>query len=120
MGELDDLEKKIQQAKADNNDELTPEQKRNAENMSVGIRAGAELVSAIAGGALIGWLLDGWLDTKPWFLIVMLLLGVTTGFVNVYRISQNLGTAPGYSELHRRKKDAKTSPDLNNTEQDDE
>jgi ATP synthase protein I len=120
MSDLESLEDKIKKAKKHGDDSLTPEQEQNAENMSVGIRAGAELVSAIAGGAFIGWLLDGWLHTKPWLLIVMLLLGVTTGFINVYRISQNIGTTPGYSELHRRKKDAKTSPDLKNTEQDDE
>lgn len=104
--DLDNLEEKIKKARPS---ELSEEQKRNAENMSTGMRAGAELVGAIAGGAFIGWLLDGWLETKPLFLIIMLLLGIVTGFVNVYRISQNIGTSVGYSQLHQRQKNAKNA-----------
>jgi ATP synthase protein I len=84
---------------------------RDAENMGRGLRAGAELVSPIGAGALIGWLLDGWLETAPVFLILMLLLGIVTGFVNVWRMTQNIGGEIGYSELHRRAKKDKTPPE---------
>lgn len=83
----------------------------DSENMSIGIRAGAELVGAIAAGGFLGWLMDGWFDSKPFMLIVMLLLGIITGFVNVYRVSQNIGTAPGYSQLHKSQKQAKNTPE---------
>lgn len=92
---------------------LTARQEKDAENMSNGMRAGAELVGAIMAGGLIGWGLDSWLGTKPFMLIIFLLLGVCTGFYNVWRTTQNIGSGVGFSELHKRVKDAKTSQSKN-------
>lgn len=69
------------------------------ESMSVGLRAGAELVTSIAAGGLIGYGLDHWLGTKPIFLIAMLVLGVITGFVSVWRTTQNIGYQVGYKSV---------------------
>ena len=35
---------------------------------------------SIVGGVLGGWLLDGWLDTKPWFTLAGLFLGLLIAF----------------------------------------
>ena len=35
-------------------------------------RIGTEIVVAVAVGGAIGFVIDTWLDTKPWFLIVFL------------------------------------------------
>ena len=67
----------------------------DATNMSVGMRAGTELVGAIGGSALIGYGLDKWLGTKPWIMIVMLILGVGAGFLNVWKTTQNMDTSVG-------------------------
>ena len=53
-----------------------------------GSRVLTELIAGPAGGALIGWLLDRWLETSPWLLLVMLFLGIGVAFRNIYRISQ--------------------------------
>ena len=66
-----------------------------AENMSVGMRAGTELIGAIVGAALIGYGLDQWLGTQPWLMIVMLILGVGAGFLNVWKPTQNTGSGTG-------------------------
>lgn len=87
------------------------EKLRNAENMSVGMRAGTELTGAIGGCAFIGWALDRWLDTAPWLLILMLFLGVCTGFFNVYRLTQNPSGKRGFSGLHKPPKTVKNAPD---------
>src|SRR5262245_20948110 len=50
-----------------------------------GMRLSAELVGGVAIGFLFGWLLDRWLGTSPWGLIVFLLLGFTAGVLNVMR-----------------------------------
>jgi len=71
----------------------------DTESMSVGLRAGAELITSIAAGGLIGYGLDRWLDTKPIFLIAMLILGVITGFVNVWRTTENIGHQVGYKDI---------------------
>ena len=101
------LEERIKKAKGEDIDPKMAERMKDAENMSNGMRAGAELMGSIAGGAFIGWLLDQWLETAPIMLIVFLLLGIGTGFYNVYKTTQNIGTNPGFSELHRREKTAK-------------
>lgn len=73
---------------------------RTGRAMSLGFRVLSEFVAGIIAGALIGWLLDEWLGTKPVFLIVMGTLGTIAGFWNVYRIaaaptgSQSRGGGP--------------------------
>lgn len=44
---------------------------------------GLNLVSATFVGLLMGWWLDRWLGTKPWLLLVFLILGIAAGFKNV-------------------------------------
>lgn len=114
---LNDLEQRIAQASKPEQARQDDARRRDAENMSVGMRAGTELVASIIAGGFIGWLLDGWLETKPVFLIIMLLLGIATGFVNVWRATQGIGHAVGYAQLHKAEKQGKQSPDI--SEEDD-
>jgi ATP synthase protein I len=44
---------------------------------------GLEMGIAVGVGAGIGYLIDRWLGTRPWFLIVFLLFGVAAGFKGV-------------------------------------
>lgn len=60
---------------------------REAANVSSGARAGAELISCMIAGGLIGWVLDHLLESQPLFLIIFLLIGVCAGFYAVYRIT---------------------------------
>lgn len=87
---------------------------KDAENMGRGVRAGIELTAPIIAGGGLGWLIDQGMGTRPFGLIVMLLLGVSTGFYNVWRATQNAGSGVGFSELRRREKDAKTLPERKN------
>lgn len=45
---------------------------------------GISLVAAILIGLAMGYYLDQWLDTRPLFTLVMLLMGIISGFRNVY------------------------------------
>ncbi len=56
-------------------------------NTRLGNRVLAELIGGIAGGALVGWVLDHFLGTQPWLLLVFLFLGIIVAFRNIYRIS---------------------------------
>src|SRR3954453_23646968 len=49
----------------------------------------SNLIGAPVGGFVIGFVLDKWLGTLPWFLLIMLFLGFVGGFVNVMRISKS-------------------------------
>lgn len=109
---LNDLEKKLAQFRTESptlGGKSTAREK-DAENLRNGMRAGMELVVSIAAGTLIGWGLDRWLGTKPIFLIVFILAGIGAGFMNVYRITQNTGSAVGFAPLHQGQKQDKTAP----------
>ena len=58
--------------------------------LGIGFRIGIELVSAILVGVGIGWLLDRWLGTRPWLLLLFLLLGGGAGILNVVRAAANM------------------------------
>lgn len=51
-------------------------------------RFSADFVSGVLAGALIGWALDRFAGTRPWGLIVFLLLGFATGVYNLVKSAQ--------------------------------
>lgn len=60
---------------------------------SSALRLGTEMVSALIVGVGIGYFLDYWLETKPWFLVIFFFFGAGAGVLNVYR-SANLFDTP--------------------------
>ncbi len=54
--------------------------------LGVGLRVGVELVSALAVAVAIGWFLDKWLGTKPFLLMLFVVLGGGAGVANVWRL----------------------------------
>lgn len=50
-----------------------------------GIRLSAEFVAGVLIGTAIGWLIDRFAGTRPWGMIVFLLLGFAAGLLNVMR-----------------------------------
>ena len=114
MNEFEELEAKIQKARQ--TDAPSPQQIQKSvdeSNSRAGIQAGIELVGSIGAGALIGLGLDHWLGTKPAFFLIMFFVGICTGFYNVYRVTQGLGSAVGFSQLHKGQKDAKSTQEKN-------
>ena len=73
--------------------------------LGLAFRVSVELVSALAVGLGIGWLLDEWLDTRPWLMLVFLLIGGAAGILNVYRMAQGMGYADGYDDLKNKNDD---------------
>ena len=69
------------------------------------MRIGTELVVAVAVGGGIGFLIDSWLGTKPWFLIGFLFLGNAAGLWNVFRLTNKQGYAVGFQHGNRSKSD---------------
>ncbi|HEX2694157.1 MAG TPA: AtpZ/AtpI family protein [Acidobacteriota bacterium] len=52
-----------------------------AEASSVGLI----LPSSIAVGLFFGYMLDKWLHTAPWMLLIFLVLGIASGLFSLYR-----------------------------------
>lgn len=57
----------------------------NTSALARGFQLSAEFVAGILVGAGLGWLMDRWLGTSPWGLIVLLLLGFAAGALNLIR-----------------------------------
>ena len=64
--------------------------------LGLALRIGAEVISALLLGVAIGWALDNWLETAPWFLVLFFFIGSAAGVVNVYRTVSGIGLGPGY------------------------
>jgi ATP synthase protein I len=52
--------------------------------------AALSLFAAVVAGLLVGWLLDRWLGTKPWLLVVGIVLGAAAGFYEFIRAASKL------------------------------
>ena len=58
--------------------------------MGSAFRLGTELVAAVVVGTIIGFILDNWFGTKPWFIIIFFFIGVIAGIMNVIRVANNM------------------------------
>jgi len=68
------------------------------QGLAFALRVGVEIVSALIVGVAIGYFLDRWLGTKPWFLLVFFVLGAAAGFMNVFRVVGGMGGRVGYGK----------------------
>ncbi len=107
---LQKLDAELKSAREEYEKDYNPKQSDNDENVGIGARAGTELVGAIIGGGLLGYGLDYYFETTPIFFLICLILGVITGFYNIYKITMNFGTSVGFKGLKNDTKDAKQSP----------
>ena len=70
----------------------------NASALGAGMRAASELVAGILVGTGLGFLLDRFLGTKPWLLIIFMMLGMAAGFRNIYRLGMRPTVPPGSND----------------------
>lgn len=83
---LDSLERRLEQAQRDEMVRTGKAPPADA-NEQLGQRVLSYLIGGLAGGALIGWLLDGWFGTGHLLLIVMMVLGTVGGFWSIFKIA---------------------------------
>jgi ATP synthase protein I len=84
---LTSLEERLRQAQADEAERTGRTRKPVDENYRMGNLVLSYLIGGPAGGALIGWVLDRWLDTSQWLLLLFMALGIVVAFRNIFRIS---------------------------------
>jgi len=100
------LKKKVDATVQDPLTALPSTEDKNDGALGLAFRVSIELVSGVSIGFGIGWLLDGWLGTRPWFMLAFIMLGGVAGMLNVYRLASGFGYAAGYA-----KSDDQTEPD---------
>ncbi len=88
---LEDLGKRLKTArgKGDGWDKVEPS-RRDASGVGTGLRIAVDLVAGVVVGVGIGWYLDNWLETKPWFLLVFTIIGFCAGLLNVVRTAKQM------------------------------
>ena len=87
--DIRELEGKISHFKKQENHKCFSSQNtENVGTLALGMRIATELLSAIAVGGAIGFVIDRMAGTFPIFLTVFLLFGGAAGFLNVYRLSK--------------------------------
>ena len=82
----EDLGQRIKEAH-DRQGQSTPAAKGKSIPPGTGkaLRAASDLGAAIFVGGVLGYWLDGWLHTRPLFLILLIFAGFVAGFLNLYR-----------------------------------
>ena len=63
---------------------------QNSSSIGAAFKLSTELVSAVAVGTIIGFILDKTFGTKPWLIIIFFFVGVITGIINVIKSAKNM------------------------------
>ena len=110
---LRDLDTRLKRLRAEDEEQARADAARErGRGLSLALRVGIELVAALIVGVGMGLLLDSWLGTGPWLLIVFFVLGAAAGMLNVYRAMSGMGGTAGYAKGEARSggKPADTEP----------
>ena len=59
-------------------------------SIGTAFKMSTELVSAVAVGTIIGFILDKTFGTKPWLILIFFFVGVVAGIINVFRSAKNM------------------------------
>ena len=86
MKDIKELDSKIK----DMSEKTRKVESESSSNSSLGMamKLSSEMVAAVFVASLIGYYLDKWLETEPFFLIFLFFLGAVTGILNVVRTSK--------------------------------
>jgi ATP synthase protein I len=61
-----------------------------SQGLSIAFRFGIEMAVAIGLGGLMGYSIDYFSGTRPWFFVAGVFLGGAAGVLNVYRAAQEI------------------------------
>ena len=81
------LKDRIETAKSSN----TLKTKKNKESgAGFGFKISTEIIASLVVGVGIGLIVDKYLGTKPFGLIIFFIFGALAGFLNVYRVMRRI------------------------------
>tara|TARA_B100000242_G_scaffold108998_1_gene75920 strand:+ start:329 stop:613 length:285 start_codon:yes stop_codon:yes gene_type:complete len=86
----EDFKTRLKIAKSKIKKQLNNENSKRGSFMGNAFKLGTELVASVAVGTIIGFILDSWFDTKPWFIIIFFFLGSAAGMLNVIRAANKM------------------------------
>jgi len=86
---LDELTKRLDQARESHAPEEDSRPRRNMSGMSEVVRVMSELLGGVIVGSVIGYFLDQWLGTTPWLFIICFFFGVAGSGLTIYRTTSH-------------------------------
>ncbi len=86
----EEFKTRLKIAKSKIKKQIHPDSEKRGSFMGSAFKLGTELVSAVAVGTIIGFILDSWFDTKPWLIITFFFLGTAAGILNVIRTANRM------------------------------
>ena len=84
---LQKLKERIDTAESTNSP--PPKQKKQS-GAGFGFKISTEIIAALVVGVGIGLIVDKYLGTKPFGLIIFFIFGAIAGFLNVYRVMRRI------------------------------
>ena len=89
-GDLDKFDAKLKAARERIEGSGTQELASEGTSMGYGFRLSVELLAGLLVGLGLGYVIDGWLGTRPWFMLVLMILGMGGGILNVMRVTRTM------------------------------
>ena len=86
----EDFKTRLKIAKSKIKKEAQLDRDKRGSFMGSAFKLRTELVSAVAVGTIIGFILDSWFDTKPWLIIIFFFLGTAAGILNVIKTANRM------------------------------
>ena len=90
------LSKRIDKALVKKEEKKIVNENSNQSLVNAFSRVAAELLAGLLIGVGIGWTIDKWLNSSPWFMILFFLLGGAAGILNLWRMITGKGLKIGY------------------------
>jgi len=90
MKNFKEISARLEIAKKKIEKNITKDKSSNAASLGKALKIGTELVASVVVGTLLGFILDGWFDTRPWLTISFFFMGVGAGILNVIRSAKNM------------------------------
>ena len=86
----EELKTRLKIAKDKVKKKFNQDSEKTSSNLGQAFKMSTELVSAVAVGTIIGFILDKWFDTKPWLILIFFFVGVIAGIMNVIKSAKKL------------------------------
>ena len=86
----DPFKTRLEIAKKKVSSRVTTNKNSRSSPIGTAFKLSTELVSAVAVGTIIGFILDKTFDTKPWLILIFFFVGVIAGITNVIKSAKNM------------------------------
>ena len=85
MKKFSELSTRLKIAKKKANRNSFTNDKQNTSSLGTALKLSTEMVAAVLVGSIIGFILDHWVDSKPWLTVIFFFAGAAAGILNVIR-----------------------------------